>query len=106
MDDVEIPPMMIQPFVENAIKYGLSNVNKACLKLKILLHDDEVEFWIIDNGPGIQKSSNIQKNHKSMALGIIEQRIAILKQKWKRNVKVEYVSDEKGTKIVVVLPII
>ncbi len=106
MEDSEIPPMMIQPFVENAIKHGLSRLNKAYLKLKIFMHEDEVEFWIIDNGPGMQKSNEIQKNHKSRALEIIEQRILILKQKWKRNVKVEYHSNEKGTKVVVILPII
>ncbi|MDD4149531.1 MAG: tetratricopeptide repeat protein [Bacteroidales bacterium] len=106
IDDAEIPPMMIQPFVENAIKHGLGKVDNACLQLKVLLHEDEAEFWIIDNGPGMQKSKNNSKDHKSMALDIIEQRIFILKQKWKRNVKIEYLSDEKGTKVVVTLPLI
>ncbi|MDD2635823.1 MAG: tetratricopeptide repeat protein [Bacteroidales bacterium] len=106
IDDVSIPPMMVQPFVENAIKHGLSKVTNARLILKVFLRDNEVEFWIIDNGPGIQKTSNIKNDHKSMALEIIEQRILILKQKWKRNVKVEYFSDEMGTKVALILPII
>ncbi len=105
-EEINIPPMMVQPFVENAIKHGLKGIENGILELKI---EDKGEYIILsvsDNGNGFEKENVKNKNHKSMALGIINERVEILKQKFRKNVSVNYEIVEKGTKIVVELPVI
>src|SRR5690606_36384214 len=55
MENILIPPMIIQPFVENAILHGVTN-NKDRGKIEIELTVKESALWvnIIDNGPGIK----------------------------------------------------
>ncbi len=103
-EEINIPPMMIQPFVENAIKHGLKNIENGVLELKILEKDSYILFSISDNGKGFEKGEIDSTNHKSLALGIINERAEILKQKWKKDVSVSFKSDEKGTKVDVKLP--
>jgi tetratricopeptide (TPR) repeat protein len=105
-EEIEIPPMMIQPFIENAIKHGVSKVENGIVELYVEQKDDHIQFSIIDNGPGFEKNNITKSEHKSMALSIIEERIQILKQKCKKSVMLRYENIEKGTKIVIALPII
>jgi LytS/YehU family sensor histidine kinase len=104
VEEINIPPMMIQPFVENAIKHGLKNIENGVLELKILEKDSYILFSINDNGKGFEKGEMDSTGHKSMALGIINERADILKQKWKKDVSISFFSDEKGTKVDVKLP--
>jgi len=103
-DEISIPPMMIQPFVENAIKHGLKNVESGILELAISENESYVLFSISDNGKGLDFNEKKSENHKSLALSIINERADILKQKWKKDVSIEFLSSEKGTKVVVRLP--
>lgn len=105
-EEINIPPMMVQPFVENAIKHGLKGIENGVLELKIVDKGEYIIFSVRDNGKGFDKENARNKNHKSMALGIINERVAILKQKFRKNVSVNYEIVEKGTKIVVELPVI
>lgn len=71
-----VPPMLIQPFLENAIKYGLSGLeNWGELKLEFeMVEDDLLKCVIIDNGIGRKKArelhegSHIQEQHKSLTI--------------------------------------
>ncbi len=105
-DEINIPPMMIQPFVENAIKHGLKGIENGILELKIEDRDEYIYFSVSDNGNGFVETPVNTKTHKSMALGIINERVKILKQKLRKNVSVNYEHVEKGTKIVIELPVI
>ena len=65
---IEIPPMIIQPFVENAIKHGfVYKKDNAKLKLQFKITDDNILQCIIeDNGIGRQKSRELNRNkHQS-----------------------------------------
>lgn len=105
-EEINIPPMMIQPFVENAIKHGLKGIENGILELKIVDKGEYIVLSVRDNGKGFDKESVKNKNHKSMAIGIINERVEILKHKFRKNVSVNYEIVEKGTKIVVELPVI
>ncbi len=83
VDELMIPPMMIQPFVENAVKHGI-NYLKHGGKIEIAFSkkDDKLVCSIIDNGIGRAASTQINaqkaKNHKSTALAVTKERLDIL----------------------------
>ncbi len=109
---INIPPMMIQPFIENAIKHGLKDADKDG-KISIEIRDkaDILEVIILDNGVGFENSQqNKDENHESMATKIFQERMKHLKKKNKHipDILIEDISkDEKsGTKVHLFLPII
>lgn len=77
-----IPPLILQPFVENAIWHGLipksSGVNK--LNVNIFRENDFVILEIEDNGVGRKKKviSSKPKKQKSMGIGITQKRAELL----------------------------
>ena len=82
-EEIEIPPMIIQPFVENAIKHGLLHKEgQKELKLNFELKKDALICSIRDNGVGREKSKAINerkaKNHKSFSTKSIQNRFEIL----------------------------
>ncbi|RKD28041.1 histidine kinase [Caminicella sporogenes] len=54
---IKIPPLILQPIVENAVKHGLKNINDG-IEIKIIAKDEGeyVKLSVIDNGVGIEKS--------------------------------------------------
>ncbi|MGB0862714.1 MAG: histidine kinase, partial [Saprospiraceae bacterium] len=81
-EDIEIPSMFIQPFVENAIRHGLFNKKeKGFLRLSFKEKNEQLVCEITDNGIGRAKAKKIattkNKRHKSRGLEIISQRQAV-----------------------------
>ncbi len=79
---IEIPPLLLQPIVENAIKHGLVNSELAekFVKIKVQqLSEEIIEISISDNGIGRAKAGEIKKYHASNSLGnsLTEQRIVL-----------------------------
>jgi tetratricopeptide (TPR) repeat protein len=88
IDFIQIPPMLIQPFIENAIKHGFKNMeHKGFLRLQITDKTSWVEFIIEDNGIGISKMEKRKTGHKSMAMNIFENRRKLIQQKYKKDFK-------------------
>ncbi len=80
-NNIFVPPMLIQPFVENAIKHGIKNIDDGLIELVFEKHDNTIRCTIRDNGIGRERADKIRKNnHKSLALEIIRERLEILKQ--------------------------
>lgn len=110
-DYIKIPPMMLQPFVENAIKHGLKQAQKTgLLNISFTEQNNLIKATITDNGVGINASvATKNNNHKSMALAIFKQRMKILKHKYK-NIPDLTITDistinQSGTQVTVYLPI-
>ena len=85
-DQISLPPMLIQPFVENAIVHGLFHY-KGTKQLKISIFPSEkekyIEIVIDDNGIGRARSRELnkyRKNHTSFATSAIERRIELINQ--------------------------
>ncbi|MFK7749245.1 MAG: two-component regulator propeller domain-containing protein [Kordia sp.] len=80
-EEVLIPPMLIQPFVENAIRHGIMPLQRPG-ELKITFKTDDRFLYatITDNGIGIQESQKNKPNtdHQSMALQVTKERIESL----------------------------
>ncbi|PIF00827.1 MAG: sensor histidine kinase [Maribacter sp.] len=108
MESYWIPPMLLQPYVENAIWHGLRyKEGKGNLRIHLENIDtDTIQISIEDNGIGRKKSAILktqnQKKQKSKGMGNISKRIAILNQMYKDKVDVRIAdldSDGSGTKI-------
>ncbi|NQY06379.1 MAG: histidine kinase [Flavobacteriaceae bacterium] len=77
-EEILIPPMLIQPFVENAIKHGIMSIQeKGTLTIGFRIQNEFLHCEIIDNGIGIHQSQQAKKNtdHQSMALTVTKERI-------------------------------
>lgn len=82
---IEIPSLLIQPYVENAILHGLYNKpEKGTLLINIDEQNDHIVFEIEDNGIGRAEAMKLrQKNfpaHKSMGLNVTEERLKLINQ--------------------------
>lgn len=53
-DAIEIPGMLIQPFVENAVKHGIAPRGTGEIIIRLSLQDQLLTIDIIDDGPGIE----------------------------------------------------
>lgn len=115
--DIEIPTMILQPYVENAIWHGLMNLNgerKGVLKIELRSEDDYLLIKIEDNGVGRTRSSEFKKEsiHHSVGMQLIEERLELIKRLWAtNNVKViindllDANKDVCGTKVEIFLPV-
>lgn len=81
-----VPPLLIQPFIENAILHGLQpKQNDRRLKICIEENDDRLFFKIIDNGVGYNNGSDTSNNHSGIGNKLSSERIDLLNQKNKGN---------------------
>jgi LytS/YehU family sensor histidine kinase len=66
-NDYKVPPLIVQPFVENAILHGLKNRedNDGLLQIEIKKLDDKIEYTIKDNGIGRKAAAMIAQNKES-----------------------------------------
>jgi ligand-binding sensor domain-containing protein len=81
VSDMKIPPMIIQPFVENSVEYAFIGVNqKGMIQVKFNKSNGALLCEVFDNGIGIARSQEIKaaSNRKSTALVNIARRIEIL----------------------------
>ncbi len=114
----EVPPMLIQPFVENSIKHGLlhkSGLKKITIDFELNTTEEFIICTVIDNGIGREKSAEIKsKNsakHQSFSTESIEQRLELLNDNLKLNHLVVYedvIENEiiVGTKAIVNIPLV
>jgi len=100
----QIPPLLIQPFVENAIVHGLANSDHPNLRLAINLQadGDYIKYTVEDNGVGRKNAAFYRlqnhRNHKSVGLNITRERINIFNGQQNPNDEVKIIDlyDEKG----------
>lgn len=67
-----LPPMLLQPFVENALKHGIAkNTDGGHIKIQFAKGDHEdLEVFIEDNGPGFKEEKTVEKLRKGNSLGL------------------------------------
>jgi hypothetical protein len=104
--DVEntfIPPMLAQPFIENAIEHGIKHKgSKGNIFVRFKMNEQTLVYEVEDDGIGREKAQEIQlkfnKDHKSLATGITQERIKVLNKKLKHKITLEIIDlkNEKG----------
>ena len=113
ISDFQIPPMLLQPYIENAVWHGLRyKAEKGHLWIDInKKSENEITITIADDGIGRERSKELktdnQKKQNSKGMGNIKKRVTILNEMYKDKVDV-YIDDyqaidDKGTKVVVTL---
>ncbi len=87
-----LPPMLVQPLIENAILHGLIGSRKpdSHLEVRLKKHDNGINITVEDNGTGIvnEPKANIKFGikEKSMGLASIKERIAVINAQKNENV--------------------
>lgn len=111
LESIEVPPLFIQPFIENAIWHGFANrKGYKRITINIFDEDDNVRCEILDNGIGIRKSKKekgtFKRTRKSFGLKASENRIKLLHENERVYVIIEDISNEKetGTKVTLKFP--
>lgn len=109
---VELPPMLIQPYIENAVWHGLRyKEGKGRLLVQIAKRANEIEVKISDDGIGRKKSAELkttnQQKHKSTGLKSIRERLSIINKVYHSNYRVEIddLANDAGTTVRIYLPI-
>lgn len=110
-EGIEIPPMLIQPFIENSIWHGLRYLDtKGNLSVSIHKENNSLLWVIKDNGIGRKKSTELktknQQDRKSTGMKNIEERIRILNTMNNTNmeVSVEDLEQNSGTLVSIRIP--
>jgi tetratricopeptide (TPR) repeat protein len=111
-DDWVIPPMLIQPYIENAIWHGLRyKEQKGVLEISILADNKQIKVIVKDDGIGRSKSQEIktknQKKSNSTALKNIKQRVELFNSLHHIQVQVsikDLNSDTSGTVVTLIIP--
>jgi LytS/YehU family sensor histidine kinase len=80
-----VPPMLVQPFVEDAIEHGLKNIDyKGVIKISYSQHNQSIMVKVEDNGIGITKGMGNKKGlHESFATEATKARLKIINKKMK-----------------------
>ena len=115
LEKIAIPPMILQPFVENATEHGeLEKVLNGKIRIAYRIENQLIIFVVEDNGIGRKAAlANVNKrskDHKSMAISITEKRIDLLRLKYNVEgyVKIEDLEGEgvSGTRVTVAMPLL
>lgn len=91
LESAILPPMLIQPFIENAIEHGIRHKeDKGNIFIRFKLYNKKISCEIEDDGVGRQKAGEMEYEkkgkHKSLATEIIGDRIKILNKKLKQKI--------------------
>ncbi|MBK6266951.1 histidine kinase [Marivirga sp. S37H4] len=111
--DVEtdtIPPMFVQPFVENAIEHGIINAKgQGLIVLKLVKEGEYIAIEISDNGGGLIFGAQ-KIDHNSLSTTIIQERMALFNKSLKNKIQLiwDNIKDEhgeiQGTKVELKVP--
>lgn len=109
-DKLLIPPMIIQPFVENAIEHAFpGEIADKSISVSFDLIGSELKCIIEDNGVGVQNTSSpTRSTKKSLSTAISKERIALLARELKTNGSIDIQDrsekQEKGTTVTLIIP--
>ncbi|UOX32712.1 tetratricopeptide repeat protein [Flavobacterium sediminilitoris] len=107
---IKVPPMLIQPFVENAIEHAFNKQKENCIiEIKLTLVDSKLICVILDNGIGVDSSErNFNQNKKSLATKITKERLGYLSKDFKMEASIAIEDrskyDAQGTQVTIEMP--
>ncbi len=115
IESVHLPPMLLQPFIENAIEHGISHKEtKGNVRIRVKKDNSLMIFEIEDDGVGRAKAKelllNKDKGHRSYATILTQERIEAMNKKQKKKITFAIfdLTDDKGrasgTKVVFEIP--
>lgn len=114
--ELEVPAMLLQPYVENAVKHGMTNADHGSGMLSIRFNEveaDMLECVIEDNGIGIERSKALRSmpsNHQSSGMEISLNRAELLNKMYNTGIQIEIIdksskqASNSGTIIRILIP--
>lgn len=108
-DQLLIPSMILQPFVENSIEHGFAGIDyPGLVTLDFSLRDNNLHITIADNGKGLSPGPKEQDEHISRAGQIIKDRIYLLnlRLKTKAAFSIANNANGKGVRVDIRLPLL
>lgn len=116
-DSIEVPPLIIQPFVENAIWHGLLHKTEGGhlhIHLK-MLRENMLQCTVEDNGIGRRKARELKSKsattRKSLGMQLTEDRLSLLNQHAQLNSSIDIVDlsgpdgEAAGTRVILKIPV-
>ncbi len=106
-DNIMIPPMILQPFLENSIIHGLSSTTKGNIVIAFKEINEMIICSVDDNGVGREKANSkvASETRKSMGMAITKSRIDIINKVKNTTGDVTIIDKSQGTRIEVTLPL-
>jgi tetratricopeptide (TPR) repeat protein len=112
---MQIPPMLAQPFIENAIEHGIKHrETPGHIDIRFSLKDHTLLFEVEDDGVGRQRAREIEivqdPGHRSMATSLTRERLANLNRKLNKKIMLEIIDlknalgEATGTRVVFGVP--
>ena len=116
LDEIDVPPLLFQPYVENAVWHGLRyRETPGILQIAIGLRENQLEAVITDNGIGRQKSAAIKTANQKLSEGTglknTAERLDILNKLHRTRVAVQVADaypgeSSPGTRVTITIPLL
>lgn len=107
-----VPPMIIQPFIENSIIHGFkAKQHDAHISIEINKVDGELQYVCIDNGEISDETSEAKGKHRSLGTVVTRERLDLLRTSGRKKARFESIDLQGpegkylGKKVIVYLPI-
>lgn len=105
LDSIKLPPLIIQPFVENAIKHGLVHKKgKGNLRIKFEQQDEVLTCTIDDDGIGRAAAAEIKRrseySYKSYGTHLVYERVKLLNES-DYEINIETIDKPQGTTVII-----
>ena len=116
-EDISIPSMIIQPYIENAILHGIAHKKeKGLILLSLKPVNNHLECMVEDNGVGRERAALLKQNntssHNSIGLKMTEERLQLISEMTGEEASVTMIDKftdsgtPEGTKVIVRLPLV
>jgi len=106
-----IPPMFVQPFVENAIEHGILGLKGGGkIELYFKKQGDFIQIEVLDNGLGLNSKGDSEDSHRSLSTTIIKERMDLFNQSLHNKIQLvignqtDAQGQTKGTRIEMLVP--
>ncbi|WBL44217.1 tetratricopeptide repeat protein [Algoriphagus halophytocola] len=103
-----VPPMMLQPFVENSIWHGIAPKDgSGTILIKVFPEKDLLVFQLDDDGVGLKENTkkSLKKEHKSYGIELITSRIEVMNSLSEKKAQISITDKKEGVRVTIKLPL-
>ena len=115
VDSILIPPMLAQPFIENAIEHGIFyKKGKGRVDVRLYFENNFLIYEIEDDGVGMEEAmklkNKLKSSYESLATIITQERMSNLNEQTNNNIEIEIIDKKKispeltGVKVKFIVP--